>query len=106
MALKSQNPSLRNLLSIGGWSFDDPNDPNGMGQYTYKLFSQMVSTSANRTQFINSAISYAKQYGFDGIDIDWEYTRSTSIVSTENRFKAPRINDQNRVNIELIWTRF
>jgi chitinase len=72
-ALKNINPHLRTHLSIGGWSFNDPNDPNGMGQYTYKLFSQMVSDPTSRTQFINSAISYAHQYGFNGIDIDWEY---------------------------------
>jgi len=44
-----------------------------MGQYTYKLFSQMVGSQASRTQFIDSAIGYAKQYGFNGIDLDWEY---------------------------------
>lgn len=73
MALKGKNPYLRNILSIGGWSFNDPNDPNGMGQDTYRLFSQMVASPSNRSQFIHSAIAYAKQYGFDGIDIDWEY---------------------------------
>ncbi len=70
-ALKKINPQLRTLLSIGGWSFNDPSDP--MGKYTYKLFSEMVSNESNRVQFINSAISYAHTYGFDGIDIDWEY---------------------------------
>ena len=51
-ALKSQNPSLRTHLSIGGWSFNDPNDQN-TGQYTYHLFSEMVASSAGREQFIN-----------------------------------------------------
>lgn len=73
MALKQINPNLRVHLSIGGWSFNDPNDSNGTGQFTYKLFSTMVADSSSRTQFINSAISYAHQFGFDGIDIDWEY---------------------------------
>ncbi len=71
MALKKINPNLRNILSIGGWSFNDPKDP--MGQYTYKLFSEMASTPENRNNFITSAIAYAHKYGFDGIDIDWEY---------------------------------
>ena len=72
-ALKEINPSLRTILSIGGWSFNDPNDPNGMGQYTYRLFSEMVSSEESRSEFIASAIAYAHAYGFDGIDIDWEY---------------------------------
>ncbi len=85
-ALKKINPQLRTLLSIGGWSFNDPNDPNGMGQYTYRLFSQMVASQANRTQFINSAISYAHQYGFDGIDIDWEYPGDLTRGGTPDDF--------------------
>jgi chitinase len=72
-ALKQQNRNLRTHISIGGWGFNDPNDPNGIGQYTYKLFSDMVSNSANRSQFIQSAVAYAKQWGFNGIDIDWEF---------------------------------
>lgn len=64
---------LRVFLTIGGWNFNDPNDPQGTGKYTYRLFSRMISNSANRKQFIDSAINYAHRYGFDGIDLDWEY---------------------------------
>jgi chitinase len=35
----------------------------------------MAADPAGRTQFIGSAIAYAQTYGFDGIDIDWEYPR-------------------------------
>lgn len=71
MSLKEINPNLRVLLSIGGWGFNDPQDPIGMN--TYKLFSQMASQQQSRAQFIQSAVKYAKQYTFDGIDLDWEY---------------------------------
>jgi chitinase len=71
--LKQGNPALKTLLSIGGWSFNDPQDVNQIGTLTSGLFSQMASSSAGRQQFIESAIAYARNYGFDGIDIDWEY---------------------------------
>ena len=78
-ALKQQNGNLKTLLSIGGWSMnscsDTPNPGNEhpYGPYTCQLFSQMAADPNGRTQFINSAIAYAEKYGFDGIDIDWEY---------------------------------
>lgn len=71
--LKQKNPNLKTLLSIGGWGFNDPQDPTNIGTYTYNLFSQMAASAAGRQQFIYSAIEYAQKYKFDGIDLDWEY---------------------------------
>ncbi|KAM5542384.1 hypothetical protein V8D89_003843 [Ganoderma adspersum] len=48
------------VLSIGGWG----------GSY---WFSQAMSTSANRTTFVNACVSAVNTYSLDGIDIDWEY---------------------------------
>ncbi|KAF8214839.1 hypothetical protein K438DRAFT_1955885 [Mycena galopus ATCC 62051] len=64
-ALKSRNPSLKVFLSIGGWTFNDPP--------TSGIFSALAASTANTNVFINSVLSVMNAYGFDGIDIDWEY---------------------------------
>lgn len=84
--LKQKNPNLKTLLSIGGWSFNDPQDTNGIGTFTYKLFSQMASSAAGRKEFIDSAIAYAHKYGFDGIDLDWEYPGDRARGGTDSDF--------------------
>jgi chitinase len=58
--LKAKFPHLRTLISIGGWSWSE-------------RFSDVALTDASRTIFADSAIAFIVQYGFDGIDIDWEY---------------------------------
>lgn len=68
-ALKSKQPGLEAWLSIGGWSFNDAtNTPD-----TQSAFSNMVASSANRQTFITSLRNFMQTYGFDGVDIDWEY---------------------------------
>lgn len=75
---KEAQAPLELFLSIGGANFNDPKDPYGMGGKTSRLFSQMVASPASRQEFIQSAVSYAHQHGFDGIDIDWEFPGVTS----------------------------
>ena len=79
-SLKSQNPGLKTLLSIGGWSFntcDDTPETAGTkypyGPYTCQLFSKMAADPGGRAEFIQSIINYCAKHGFDGIDLDWEY---------------------------------
>lgn len=71
--LKQKQPELNIFLSLGGWNFNNPLDPQGNGQQTSSLFSRMISQKDNRQQFIQSAVAYAHLNGFDGIDLDWEY---------------------------------
>jgi chitinase len=58
--LKAERPELKTLISIGGWTWSGK-------------FSDAALTDASRTAFADSAVAFIKQYGFDGIDIDWEF---------------------------------
>lgn len=55
----AENPDLKIMLSIGGW------EDNG--------FCYAAQNDANREKFAQTCLDLINTYGFDGIDIDWEY---------------------------------
>ena len=69
VAMKSKNSNLKAMISLGGWN--DSND--GTGKY-----SKLVTNSANIATFVNNAMAFLAKYGFDGLDIDWEFPSSTA----------------------------
>jgi chitinase len=58
--LKLKNPSLKILISVGGWTWS-------------KGFSDAVLTDTSRKAFAESAVAIMAKYDLDGVDIDWEY---------------------------------
>ena len=64
--LRKQNPSIKTLISLGGWGFN-------LKAATKHIFTTMASTSEGRAAFIASCIAFARKHTFDGVDIDWEY---------------------------------
>ncbi|KAI0071673.1 hypothetical protein K474DRAFT_1606521 [Panus rudis PR-1116 ss-1] len=59
--LKLKNRNLKVTLSIGGWTYSQS------GHFNF------VTDAGKRTTFVNSALKLVEDYGFDGIDIDFEY---------------------------------
>lgn len=70
--LKQTNPDLKTLISVGGWTWSG-------------LFSDVALTEASRAVFAESCIAFIKQYGFDGVDIDWEYPVSGGLPANVRR---------------------
>ena len=62
VALRKQNPKLKIMLSVGGWTSGN--------------FSEMAATAKTRTAFAKDCKRIVDEYGLDGIDIDWEYPTS------------------------------
>ncbi|KAG6873710.1 hypothetical protein C0995_012174 [Termitomyces sp. Mi166 len=62
--LKLKQRNLKVLLSIGGWTYSQSGH-----------FDFVTSASASAT-FVTSAVQLIEDYGFDGIDLDFEYPSS------------------------------
>lgn len=58
--LKSQNARLKILIAVGGWAGSTH-------------FSDVAATAEGRRLFSDSAVAFLRHYGFDGVDVDWEY---------------------------------
>src|SRR4028118_2182883 len=60
VSLKSKNPSLKVILSLGGWG-------------GCKTCSHVFATDKGRNDFAKSVKKLNDYFKTDGIDLDWEY---------------------------------
>lgn len=71
-ALKANYPNLKTIIAVGGWSWSG-------------RFSDVALTELSRTTFADSCVDFIVKYGFDGIDIDWEYPVSGGLATNVRR---------------------
>ncbi|KAH9211348.1 glycosyl hydrolases family 18-domain-containing protein, partial [Leptodontidium sp. 2 PMI_412] len=65
--LKQKAPGLKIWIVLGGWTFSDN------GTTTQPVWGDLASTATKRGMFIQQLRKFMEQWGFDGVDLDWEY---------------------------------
>ncbi|XP_064101617.1 endochitinase-like [Macrobrachium nipponense] len=60
LTLQEKFPHLKSLFSVGGWD-------------QRSLLPRMLSAKEHRDAFINSTVEFLKEYGLDGLDVDWVF---------------------------------
>ncbi|EMR68912.1 putative oviduct-specific glyco protein [Eutypa lata UCREL1] len=63
-ALKSS--ALQTWIAVGGYTFSDPGP-------THTTWSDLCASAQARAAFIQSTKEFMLKYGFQGVDLDWEY---------------------------------
>nr|ALX35002.1 chitinase A [Bacillus pumilus] len=72
LKLKKNHPHLKTFISGGGWSWSN-------------RFSDVAADPAARENFAASAVNLLRKYGFDGVDLDWEYPVSGGLPGNSTR---------------------
>lgn len=81
------------LLAVGGWSYHEtPLEPN---------FVSATENEEKREKFVTEIIKMCDEFGFDGIDMDWEHPRvdGNSAVQYEETMKmlAERLHEEGKL---------
>lgn len=71
VALKEKKPDLKVLVSIGGYNQGSAH------------FSQMAASGTKRVNFISTTLAAIQKYGFDGLDLVWEYPGNSAGSSSD-----------------------
>ncbi len=72
---KAHNDNCKVYIAVGGWSYKDVP--------LQAAFEEAAKTPETRKKLVESIIGVVEDYGFDGVELDWEYPNSASAESYE-----------------------
>ncbi|MBH9576245.1 chitinase C-terminal domain-containing protein [Inhella proteolytica] len=89
---KKQHPKVKTLISVGGWAetggyFNDAGQRVASGGfYTLTTNADGSANQVGINTFADSTVAFLRQYGFDGVDIDYEYATSMKDAGNPDDF--------------------
>ena len=86
VALKAANPGTKFLIALGGWN--DSRQPGILILSIFLvlipgLYSTLLASAAKRAAFVTNAVSFLQEWGFDGLDLDYEYPVDVGGIQTD-----------------------
>ena len=77
VAMKGTNPNVKLLVALGGWNDSRSNK-----------YSILLADPAKRAAFVTNAVEFIQKYGFDGLDLDYEYPSYDGVATDRAGFTA------------------
>ncbi|MBT2209530.1 chitinase C-terminal domain-containing protein [Actinomadura sp. NEAU-AAG7] len=83
---KKQHPNVKTLVSIGGWAESGGYIDDSGKRIASGGFYTLTDSQAKINTFADSVVSFVRQYGFNGADIDYEYATSMKYAGHPDDF--------------------
>ncbi len=74
------------LLSVGGWSYNDTPLEG--------VFMEATATPEKTAAFAENILSMCREYGFDGVDMDWEHPRTDGTSAAQYESLMTLLSDR------------